>query len=205
LATEIELKLSIVGEHDEDALIQVKNFLTSLYVDQKLLKYKLENAYYDSPDLQLNKEKIALRIRKKGNRYIQTLKTKGQSVNGLSKRGEWEWDLTQPKLNLDYLAQCDAWPKTVNTRQLNKVFETNFTRHQVEFTWKEATIELALDQGEITSHGSKASINELELELVSGNENDLHLLYEELQKYMTLQPSDISKAERGYRLGKAAL
>jgi inorganic triphosphatase YgiF len=195
LATEIELKLSIVGEHDEDALIQVKNFLTSLYVDQKLLKYKLENAYYDSPDLQLNKEKIALRIRKKGNRYIQTLKTKGQSVNGLSKRGEWEWDLTQPKLNLDYLAQCDAWPKTVNTRQLNKVFETNFTRHQVEFTWKEATIELALDQGEITSHGSKASINE----------NDLHLLYEELQKYMTLQPSDISKAERGYRLGKAAL
>ncbi|MFT7371655.1 MAG: inorganic triphosphatase YgiF [Oleiphilaceae bacterium] len=205
MATEIELKLSIVGEHDEDALIQVKNFLTSLYVDQKLLKYKLENAYYDSPDLQLNKEKIALRIRKKGNRYIQTLKTKGQSVNGLSKRGEWEWDLTQPKLNLDYLAQCDAWPKTVNTRQLNKVFETNFTRHQVEFTWKEATIELALDQGEITSHGSKASINELELELVSGNENDLHLLYEELQKYMTLQPSDISKAERGYRLGKAAL
>lgn len=205
MVTEIELKLSIVGEHDEDALIQVKNFLTSLYVDQKLLKYKLENAYYDSPDLQLNKEKIALRIRKKGNRYIQTLKTKGQSVNGLSKRGEWEWDLTQPKLNLDYLAQCDAWPKTVNTRQLNKVFETNFTRHQVEFTWKEATIELALDQGEITSHGSKASINELELELVSGNENDLHLLYEELQKYMTLQPSDISKAERGYRLGKAAL
>ena len=42
------------------------------------------------------------------------------------------------------------------------------------------------------------------LELMSGNENDLHLLCGELQKFMTLLPSDISKAERGYRLGRVA-
>ena len=205
MATEIELKLSIVEAHDKDALMQVKKCLLSLGVDQAFQTYELENSYYDSPDLRLNAEKIALRVRKKGARYIQTLKTKGQSLNGLSKRGEWEWDLSQPKLNLEFLAQCEAWPKSMNAGGLNKVFETNFTRHQVEFTWKEATIELALDQGEIISHGNKAGINELELELMSGNENDLHLLCGELQKFMTLLPSDISKAERGYRLGKVAL
>jgi len=204
LATEIELKLSIVVEHDKDTLIQVKNCLISLGVDQELHKNKLENAYFDTPDLQLNTEKIALRIRKRGARYIQTLKTKGQSINGLSRRGEWEWDLKQPKLNLELLAQCEAWPKSINMSCLNKAFETNFTRHQVEFTWKEATIELALDRGEIISHGNKASINELELELMSGSENNLHLLCEELQKFITLVPSNVSKAERGYRLGKMA-
>ena len=205
MATEIELKLSIVEVHDEDALLQVKNCLISLGVEQKFQTYELENAYFDTPDLRLNAEKIALRIRKKGERYIQTLKTKGQSVNGLSKRGEWEWDLSLPKLNLELLTQCEAWPKTINTGQLNKAFETNFTRHQVEFTWKEATIELALDRGDIISNGDRASINELELELMTGNENNLHLLYLELQKFMTLESSDISKAERGYRLGKVAL
>jgi len=202
LATEIELKLSIVGEHDKEALIQVEKCLLSLGVDQRLHKNELENAYFDTPDLRLNEERIALRIRKKSDRYIQTLKTKGQSINGLSKRGEWEWELDKPELNLVYLAQCDAWPKSVNADCLSKAFETNFTRHQVEFTWEGARIELALDRGEIISNGSCESINELELELISGNENDLHLLCRELQKYITLIPSDVSKAERGYCLGK---
>jgi inorganic triphosphatase YgiF len=202
LATEIELKLSIVGEHDKDALKQVKNCLIALGVDQAFHNNELKNAYYDSPDLQLNKAKIALRIRKKGDRYIQTLKTKGQSVNGLSKRGEWEWDLTKAELNLEHLSQCEAWPKSIDVANLNKAFETNFTRHQIEFTWKGATIELALDQGEIISHGNQASINELELELMSGNESCLHLLCGELHKFMMLEPSDISKAERGYHLGR---
>ena len=202
MATEIELKLSIVEAHDRDALKQVQKCLISLGIDQSFQKNELENAYFDTPDLRLNAEKIALRIRKKGNRYIQTLKTKGQSINGLSKRGEWEWELSSPELNLDYLTQCDAWPELVNADQLNKTFETNFTRHQVEFFWNGAQIELAIDRGEIIAHSHCECINELELELISGNENDLHLLCKELQKYMTLQSSDISKAERGYRLGK---
>jgi len=205
LATEIELKLSIIEAHDEDVLTQVQKCLSSLGVDQSFHKNELENAYFDTPNLRLNAEKIALRIRKKGSRYIQTLKTKGQSINGLSKRGEWEWDLRKPVLNLEYLAQCDAWPESIDAKQLSKVFETNFTRHQVEFTWEGAVIELAIDRGEIISHGNCEDINELELELMSGNENDLHLLCKALQQYMTLVPSDVSKAERGYRLGKVTL
>ena len=204
MATEIELKLSIIEAHDEDVLLQLKKCLVSLGLDQNFQTNKLENAYFDTLDLRLNAEKIALRVRKKGGCYIQTLKTKGQSINGLSKRGEWEWDLSQPKLNLEVLAQCDAWPQSINAGGLNIAFETNFTRHQVEFTWEEATIELALDRGDIISHGNRECINELELELKSGNENSLHLLCKELQKFMTLVPSDISKAERGYRLGKVA-
>ena len=202
MATEIELKLSIVEGGDENALEQVKECLISLGLNQDFKTNKLENAYFDTPDLQLNAEKIALRIRKKGERYIQTLKTKGQSINGLSRRGEWEWELNQPELNLVYLAQCEAWPKMVNKGELNRSFETNFRRHQIELEWMGAVIELALDQGEIIAGGSVESINELELELKTGNENSLHLLCEELKKYIALVPSDISKAERGYRLGK---
>ena len=192
-----------MNAHEIVVLEQVKQCLFALKIDAEFHMNRLENAYYDSPDLVLNAEKIALRIRKKGKCYIQTLKTKGQSVNGLSKRGEWEWVIPEPQLQLDSLVQSQAWPSSIDAHQLCKAFETNFTRHQVEFTWHEATIELAIDQGEILSGGKTETINELELELVAGNEQSLHLLCQELQKYMTLVPSDISKAERGYRLGKS--
>ena len=36
---------------------------------------------------------------KKQGRFIQTLKTRGQSRNGLSQRGEWEWPLEADQLD----------------------------------------------------------------------------------------------------------
>ena len=63
MATEIELKLSIVEAHDKDVLEQVKECLISLGLNQDFKTNKLENAYFDTPDLQLNAENIALRVR----------------------------------------------------------------------------------------------------------------------------------------------
>jgi len=200
LSIEIELKLSVQEVHDHDVLEKLKKCLSSLTLNNEIHSNELVNIYFDTPDLQLNKQKMALRVRKKGSLYIQTLKTKGQSVNGLSQRGEWEWNLVKPTLNVQYLKQCEAWPASINTEVLMAVFETNFTRYQIELDWQESRIELALDQGEILSQGRVEKINEIELELLSGNANDLHLLYGALQETISLVPSDISKAERAYQL-----
>ena len=202
MATEIELKLSIINAHNSDVLEQLKQCLNALDQKHYFEKHHLSNVYFDTCELQLNTHKIALRIRKKGAQYIQTLKTKGQSVNGLSTRGEWEWDLPNKALNLAYLENCDAWPKSIAVSELHEVFETNFTRHQLEINWQNAQIELAYDQGDILAYGKRESINELELELKSGDGEALHLLCGYLQNFLDLSPSDISKAERGYRLGK---
>jgi len=200
LATEIELKLRIVEVHDQDVLLEITKCLALLGLASEFQENELKNVYFDTADWQLNAQKIALRVRKNGECYIQTLKTKGQSVNGLSRRGEWEWDINEPKLDIQCLKQCEAWPSSVNTGALVAVFETNFIRHQIELEWQGTIIELALDQGEILSKGRVEKINELELELLSGNENCLHLLCAELQNHISVEPSDISKAERGYRL-----
>jgi len=213
LATEIEMKLSIVGGHRDEHLLILKSGLNVLGFGLGLGQKKeqafqasvLKNAYYDSASWQLNTLKVALRIRQKtvaGGTvmYIQTLKTKGNSVDGLSQRGEWEWVLPTNKLNVSALHDNEAWPLEVDPDSLIAVFETNFTRYTLDFTWNNSKIELALDQGEILSQGKQEQINEIELELKSGNVSDLHLLRAELQNMMTLTPSDISKAERGYRL-----
>jgi inorganic triphosphatase YgiF len=229
VATEIELKLRFIDEYYKDPLAKIKDCLQVQGLDHEFTAYKLKNSYFDTPDWQLNKQKIALRVREKAGVYIQTLKTKGQSVNGLSQRGEWEWDLglglEEPVLDTQQLGQCKAWPESVDMSLLAAVFETNFTRHQLEFNWQGARIELAVDLGEILSRGRLEKINEIELELRPGesgtfsasvlsdncqlsdssqvsNGSQLRSFGDYLQEHLPLEPFDVSKAERGYGLFK---
>jgi inorganic triphosphatase YgiF len=225
VATEIELKLRIIDEYFKDPLSKIKECLQAQGLEHEFRAYRLKNSYFDTPDWQLNKQKIALRIREKAGVYIQTLKTKGQSVNGLSQRGEWEWDLEESALDTQKLGQCEAWPETVNMNMLAAVFETNFTRYQLEFNWQGARIELAVDLGEILSRGRLEKINEIELELkpvesgtfsanvLSDNcqlsdscqlsdGSQLRSFGDYLQQHLPLEPFDVSKAERGYGLLK---
>ena len=54
---------------------------------------ELLNRYYDTDDFALANGQVALRIRRDGEQLIQTLKSKGASVAGLSERNEWDWYL----------------------------------------------------------------------------------------------------------------
>ena len=41
----------------------------------------LLSTYYDTPTLELAEARVALRVRRQGERFIQTLKTQGQSLS----------------------------------------------------------------------------------------------------------------------------
>jgi inorganic triphosphatase YgiF len=200
MAKEIELKLSVLNA-DKNVLEQLKECFMSLGINStELNKKHLENIYYDTPDRVLNKNRMALRIRKKGDAYIQTLKTKGHSTNGLSERGEWEWPRPEPSLDLDVLESLPIWSDDMSLTSLEAVFETNFDRHEAVLKWRDSEIELAFDQGEVSANQKSLPILELELELMSGQVSSLTSLAKALEKYIQLKPSDISKAERGYSL-----
>lgn len=70
---------------------------------------ELYNQYYDTPGRELARAKVALRMRRDGEQYIQTLKSRGQSVAGLSERNEWDWYLEKNKLDLKKLDD-KCWP-----------------------------------------------------------------------------------------------
>ena len=59
---------------------------------------ELLNRYYDTTDFALANSQVALRIRRDGEQLIQTLKSKGASVAGLSERNEWDWYLDSDAL-----------------------------------------------------------------------------------------------------------
>lgn len=205
MATEVEIKLEFQAEYKTPQINALEGVLTALNCNADLSSKRLENAYFDTLDFQLNKHRVALRIRKKLNDqgkpvFIQTFKTAGSSESGLSKRGEWEWSLPSNNLNLSVLKNHDAWPESIKPENLLKVFETNFTRYSAQIKWKESDIEVVLDWGLVLSNGRQAKIHEIELELLDGGAEDLMSFSEHLKSHLKVSPLDISKAERGFNL-----
>src|SRR5690554_6178400 len=90
----------------------------------------LYNQYYDTAERDLALARVALRVRRDGEQYIQTLKSKGQSVAGLSERNEWDWPTDGPGLDLTLLDDS-CWPASLAALDkllLQPVFTTDFQR-----------------------------------------------------------------------------
>ncbi len=167
---------------------------------------ELFNRYYDTADFALANAQVALRIRRDGEQLIQTLKSKGASVAGLSERNEWDWTLKSNRLVLSHLDDS-CWPESLaelDKKQLKAVFSTDFKRQFAELRWQrdgvETVVEVALDQGLVIAGQQQEDICEVELELRAGEPAALLELALELAADVSLMPCDISKAERGYRL-----
>lgn len=169
-------------------------------------RHELFNQYFDTPARDLAQAKVALRIRRDGDAIIQTLKTRGHSVAGLSERNEYDWPLSKAKLDAKKLT-ADCWPASLaelDKKQLQAIFSTDFVREKADIAWgrgkAKVVIEAALDLGKVVAGKLEEEICELELELREGEPAALLELAAELAADLALVPCDISKAERGYRL-----
>ncbi len=199
MSHETELKLSL-PQNQIEALKQ--HSFWQQYASEPVT-FHLGNTYFDTPDMQLNQARVALRIREKNGQYFQTLKTKGESINGLTRRGEWEWPIAIPELDIAGLQK--VWPEhlpEIDTHLLEPLFATDFDRICWNIEWAEpkAKIEAALDVGLVKAGGKSSPICELELELLEGDEQALEIIARALSQDINLNPSDKSKAERGIEL-----
>ncbi len=198
---ETELKLSL-NEAD------LPHLLTHPLLAQGASTQRLLNTYFDTPDLALQQRRMAVRERLAGDRWLLTVKTAGQSQNGLSRRQEWEGPTTPGALQFDRLVDDAALAADLMALRpaLHALFCTDFERQRWVVTHAGAQIEVALDQGRIHVPGTALSepLLELELELLSGPESALLSLADVLRQTpqgdLTLTPSDTSKAQRGMAL-----
>jgi len=193
---EIELKLALPAE-------QVAAFLRLMARRRcKPVKQTLHTLYFDTADFDLGRQGIALRVRRAGRRWLQTLKTEGQRAGGLSTREEYE---TPTRLGtLDWT----RFPEAAQARiaddlrtNLGIRFETHFNRTAWQIVGQGgARIEVALDVGRLNAGDRSQPICEIELELLSGHIDALFALAQTWAQQLDLVPFDISKAERGVRL-----
>ena len=172
-------------------------------------KLALSTVYFDTPDFELAAAGIALRLRRDGRRWVQTLKAGGGAAAGLHERDELEWDLVGGELNLALLEDtryAALFARRGIAGRLGPVFRTEFERRVRTLAFPDGTLaELALDRGAIRAGDREAPISEVELELKAGDASRLFALARAVARDIPLRLGHASKAERGYALASGRL
>jgi len=165
---------------------------------------KMRALYFDTPGHELGRAQMALRLRREGRRWVQTLKAGRSGTAGLHDRREWEHERPEPTLDLSLLehtplARIDDAGQV--RERLAPVFEVQVTRTTWTLAPEPGTrLEVALDSGEVASGQSTAPICELEIECLEGDPARAFDLATQLMGEVPLHPSAVTKAQRGYRL-----
>ncbi|WP_455915801.1 CYTH domain-containing protein [Pantoea agglomerans] len=200
MTIEIELKFIATSDAAEKLPAQLAN-----WPYQHSAPQKLTNIYFETADGQLRGWDMGLRIRGFGDSYEMTLKTAGQTIGGLHQRPEYNVALAKPELDIALLP-ADIWPQGCDLaalqQQLQPLFSTHFVREKWVVTYRGSEIEVAFDRGDVTAGELSEPLNEIELELKTGERDDLLAFAAELANMGGLRLGSLSKAARGYALAK---
>lgn len=168
------------------------------------LQQELVTRYFDTPDFSLSALGVAVRVRRTGRRWLQTLKTEGERHGGLSRRAEYEMAISRSQLDWEkFPPEARALVPEALRAQLGVVFETRFNRTAWLIDSRGgAEIEVALDVGEVRAGRRSQPICEIELELRAGQPDTLFVLAQDWARRFDCVPLDDSKADRGVRLAR---
>lgn len=198
---EVELKLLIAPED----VSRLRRFAAPAGWSRSVPSHRnLLSIYFDSEDFFLRQRAVALRVRRVGHRWIQTVKGGGSVKAGLHSRIEIEAQVAHPhpdftKINDPALGEPFLAPEL--QERLQPVFTTEFRRTVWLLDSPQGDkVEMALDQGEIRAQDAISPISEVELELKAGNPAALYELALSLVERVPLRLENASKAERGYGL-----
>jgi triphosphatase len=169
--------------------------------DGQLPRHKyLVSTYFDTPKLLLRKNGVSLRVRRAGNKRVQTIKTVNGGIS-LS-RGEWEHELQsdEPDLRAARGTALEPLLSRKLKRDLEAIFATHVQRTLLPLRSGNSQIELALDEGHVRAGQKSSPLAEVELELKSGKASDLFKAARVVAGLAPVKLALKSKSEQGYDL-----
>lgn len=169
---------------------------------------QLLSIYYDTPTLTLAQRDIGLRLRRVGDRWLQTVKLGEQAGGGLHRRQELETEVSGEALEPERIAERTI--RQLLTREdvasaLAPLFRTDIKRTRWMLCDAGGNIlEVCLDQGTIRGQARSMKLNEVEIELKQGHVQAVFDLALQMAGTLPLIPDPQSKAEHGYALCRSA-
>jgi inorganic triphosphatase YgiF len=218
VTAEIEIKLAIdPGVTATAAVALFRHPAVAAIRRGRVRKARVVSTYFDTPDWRLAGAGIALRLRRDGTRWLQTVKGPplAQAGGALHVRGEYEWPIAGPRLDPVRLATT-PWRRQLGDAlaggHLASRFTTDFERRTLGLTFSDGTrAKLCLDQGAIRAAGAssrgqhhtlRTPIAEIEIELESGSTARLFELAATLTAALPLTAATTNKAARGQALAQ---
>jgi inorganic triphosphatase YgiF len=195
---EIELKLAVAARH----LAALER--SPLLARSRRTRKRLYAIYYDTPDGALQRQGIALRLRREGTRWVQAVKWGGGIRGGLHERGELEHPVSGPLADFEAITEPSlaAVFATPGLRaQLKPAFITEFERLSLLYSpAPDTVVEICFDRGAVKGGDHVEPLSELELELKSGPPWRVYAAALVLMAGTPFRLELRSKAFRGYAL-----
>ena len=213
---ELELKFAVPSYQQS---VLRKNIDTKTAQQQRLSAY-----YFDTPNQDLAKKGIALRIRFEDSQWVQTLKTAG---DGVAKRVELNTvlsltgtpdtlDVSRLVPDISLITEPIVVAQLTNIMPLDELAQaltvqyfTDVQRTSRQIKKNNSRIEIAYDIGKVgighlnsrksaNNHGlTQSDIHEIEFELLEGDPSDLIDIAKTWCKKYKLYLSTVTKAQRG--------
>lgn len=203
---EIELKYLVDCKETIEKIFD-DSYLTSIKDERTEEEVDMHAVYFDTEDRRLYREGMIFRVRKEGSKMVATLKWNGSSEDGMHKREEInvpvrdESKLTAPDIEIFAQSEmCQVLTDLVGRRTLVPLMDIYFTRRRMRVDTGKSINEISADLGRIECNGKAAPISELEVELYSGDEEDMKKLGELISEKYGLSAENTSKFKRGLDL-----
>lgn len=207
MPAEIELKLALGSAALERLPELLQDPALRAVKRGRARRSRLVSTYFDTPDFRLAGAGIALRLRRVGTRWLQTVKGPPLAAAGagLHARHEFEAPVARAALDPEQLART-PWAKPLlkarRKGELAPRFTTDFERTTVPLAFADGTAaSFAVDIGAIRAKGRKAApIAEIEIELEDGDPARLFELGLALAERWPVTIGVANKAQRGVAL-----
>lgn len=203
---EIEMKYGI-GDKEIAKSIWEDEYLLSMEEKDSREKVYMKAAYFDTDDYILSKNDIAFRVRMEGSRIVASLKWNDASEEGLHTREEINVPVNDEACFImpdpEIFKESDIGRdmiSLVSGKTLHSLLETRFLRSRLRIDTGKSICEVAIDEGEIVTDYGSLPICELEIELFSGDQEDVRRIGDTLAEKYGLTAENRSKYARGLKL-----
>jgi triphosphatase len=204
---EIELKYAISSDEiakqlwEDETLKQYEEPFTRETVFMKAI-------YFDTEDYTLSQNDMAYRVRWGDDNIITSLKWGGTINGALHIREEINVPVTNTKPNPVIFEESEEGKKLLSLlqgRPLQSIMEMRFRRRRFRIDTERSIMEISIDRGNIFTENRECPICEVEIELFSGDREELMDMGQTLADTYGLVSEKRSKFARGLVLARGSV